>query len=315
MKIPVLRVLAKLVPMLLLGGCGWYLYRYFQWPAIIALLGKTEVIWLLMGTLGGCTAVTVLRAWRWWLMIRTVNPQVGFGDVYLITGIVVNLAVVTPGQLGETLKIELLKRRITLDRTTGIGSFFIERVIDMVMVASFGMIGWLGQDLSRLGFASRPVGYMLGGIIGVGIVALVLLLRWPGQSKLGVFVRRLLEAGNQPMLWLKIIPISWLTWSCIALGWKLSLLSVAIDLSVPQTLWLMSVTALAQVFSLIPGGLGVSEVVVAKLLQVMGYDAAQAEAGALILRCFSVVMISFGLVHGLVWQRLYGWVSVRRQAV
>ncbi len=313
MQIPVFRILYKLVPILLLGICAWYLYSHFQWPKILALLGETDFVWLALCSIGACISVTVLRAWRWWLMIRTVNLEVGFLDVYLITGIVLNLAIVTPGQVGEALKIELLKHRITLDRTTGIGSFVIERAIDMAIVASFGIIGWFYQDLSVAGFDSRQVGYILVGIIGVCLMAFMILLKSSVHCGLGAFVGRLFAAGNQPALWLKITLISWVTWSCTALGWKLSLLSLDIDLSIPQTLWLLSIAALAQVFSFIPGGLGVSEVAIAKLLQAMGYDTVQAEAGALILRCFSVVMIGLGLLHGLFWQWLYGQMAVNRQ--
>ena len=53
--------------------------------------------------------------------------------------------------------------------------------------------------------------------------------------------------------------------------------------------------------SLIPGGIGVAEVLTIEALVAMGIAPAAAQAGALILRLYGLIGIVFGLCHLMVW--------------
>lgn len=301
-----IRVITVLIPLVIFSVCAWYLYSQFKWQEIIILLRQANINWLVLGGGGACVSVTLLRACRWLLMVRSIHAKISFLDIYIITGIAVNLSVITPSQLGETFKVELLKRRAGVDRVVGAGSFVVERVIDIVIVAGIGVIGLWHQETAFLGVDARQAANVLAGVMAVGIACVCLLLWLPVGGKVGSIARRLVATSQGLNVWLSITPISIATWLCAALGWKLSLLSIDVDLSMPQTLWLMSASALAQVFSLIPGGLGIGEIVIAKLMEPMGYDAVQSESSAVILRCITGMMIVYGMAHSIVWMTLHG---------
>lgn len=296
----------RLVPisiaLVIAAWCAWYLYTQFQWPEVFAILRHAKPAWLLLG--GGVMSIVYifLRTWRWLVMVRVVNPKARFWDLYWITAVVVNLAIITPGQLGETLKVEMLKRQGILDRTPGLGSFLMERIIDLVIVAGLAVIGLLaGTDLF-LERERQKLLWILVAMATTGLGGLWLLLRIQFRGNLGRLLRRLRQTSGGSRMWLRVTLLSLISWMVVALGWQFSLRSVDICLSIPQSLWLMSLTTIAQVLSFIPGGLGIAEVVTVKILEPMGYGAALAQAGAVILRCYGLVIIASGLLHLLVWR-------------
>lgn len=308
-----IRAITTVFPLVIFSLCAWYLYKQFKWHEIASLLRQANINWLVLGGGGACVSVTLLRACRWLLMVRSVHSKISFLDVYLITGIVVNLSVVTPSQLGEAFKIELLKQRVGVDRVASIGAFFVERIIDIVIVAGFGIFGLWHQDAALLGFDTRQAASILLGIMAFGIISVCLLLWLPFGGRRGSIVRRLVATCQNLSIWLGITPISIATWLCAALGWKLSLLSIGVDLSMTQVLWLMSGSALSQIFSLIPGGIGIGEIVIAKLMGPMGYDAVQSESSAIILRCITGMMILYGMMHSVIWMKLHGRILHRER--
>ena len=90
-----------------------------------------------------------VRTLRWQLVILDKNPGATFGTLYWITAIVVSLAILTPSQIGETVKVEMLKRRGFGSRLPGLGSFALERVLDILTLAGFGLVGLaFGSGLS-----------------------------------------------------------------------------------------------------------------------------------------------------------------------
>src|SRR5215831_5701411 len=134
----------------ILAASVWSLSS-FQWGDALAQLRSVDFVRLLILVWVVHFAYILVRAWRWRIAIKeATNPSMSFLDFYWITAIVVSLAMLTPGQLGEALKIELLKRRGLLNRLPGLGAFVFERLLDLLVVATMGIIGLMfGSGLAR----------------------------------------------------------------------------------------------------------------------------------------------------------------------
>jgi len=83
----------------------------------------------------------------------------------------------------------------------------------------------------------------------------------------------------------------------IASAWQISLSSVGIMLPATSTMMLVAVVTVAGILSFIPGGLGVADVMSIEVLMALGVSSSSAQAAALALRAYGLVVILFGLFH------------------
>jgi glycosyltransferase 2 family protein len=219
--------------------------------------------------------------------------------LYWITAIVVSLSILTPGQVGEALKIELLKRRGVLDRLPGLGAFAVERILDLIVVAGMAVLGlFFGSGLTRRysGLGQGAIGLMV-----LGVLAIIFLVRFDPGGRASGWLAGLREGSGSAASWLRMAALTVCSWGLVSGCWLIVLAAVQIRLSILETMWLTSVVTLGVILSFIPGGLGVSEVLAATLLSDMGAGAPAAQAGALMLRAYAVFVVFFGLVHVALW--------------
>ena len=99
-----------------------------------------------------------------------------------------------------------------------------------------------------------------------------------------------------------VTAITCVSWASVAFSWQVFLYSGGIHVSFAQAVALMSIVALISILSLIPGGIGVSEVGTSQMLIHFGFAAAVAQAGSLVLRCYSLVAIALGAGHLGLWK-------------
>lgn len=293
------RLIASLVAGCTFAICIWYLAKHFEWREAFAYLLRTDFVRLIGLVWAAHFGYILLRTCRWWIVVRRANPDIKFGDLYWISAVVVSLAILTPGQLGEALKIELLKRRGLLARLPGLGAFALERVLDVLAIAGMGAIGVMfGSGLSQR-YPWLRLG--IGILIAIGLAALYLLLRFDPGGRASHWLARMRTGSGSPATWAKMAMLTFLSWGFIGVGWQIALLAVDVRLSLPEIIWLVSLVTLGTLVSLIPGGLGVAEVLTVQALANMGIAPVSAQAGALILRVYAVIIVLFGLAHLLLW--------------
>jgi uncharacterized membrane protein YbhN (UPF0104 family) len=284
------------------AACVWYLYSRFNWGASMSVFLSADPRWLVGG--GGLSyfAYLIARSLRWQIMIRSKGSKSRFLAAYYVTTITQGLAVVSPGQLGEVLKIELTKRHSDLGRWPGAGAFVAERIIDMIVLGAIALIGLVaygpvvdtGSWVSAFGFISAA---------GLCVVAIILTSR---HSLVGTgLCAKLREALPAPRIMVKASVLSLISWVMVALGWRAALMSVGIGLTIAQSAWLVAVVVIAQLASLIPGGVGAAEVVAIELLHLWGHDLDRALAGAIALRALGMLIIGNAILHW-VWWTLFG---------
>lgn len=296
-----------LLALTLFTASAWYLTRRFEWQPAFDHLLRTDFVRLVVLVSLVHFAYICVRTWRWRIMVRHVNPEVGLMDLYWITAVVVSLAILTPGQLGEALKIELLSRRGLVGRLPGLGAFALERIMDLLALSGMGLAGLLFGS----GLAERYPGLEkgVGLLLLAGLLALYLLLHFRPGGRAAHWLEKIRAGSGSPAIRIKIALLTLLAWLLIGAGWQISLQAVDIHLALPEIIWLIALVTLGSLLSFIPGGLGVAEVLTVEALVDIGVSPLTAQAGALILRAYALILILFGLVHLLLW--LSCWIPIR----
>ncbi|MCC7097777.1 MAG: flippase-like domain-containing protein [Thermomonas sp.] len=257
----------------------------FDWHGIATALKDVRLGFLIGSGIGLLVMAALLRGLRWLVMLGLPLTWAGVAQSTLVNGAAAGLAVVTPLQIGEALKLRLTPE---VGWRSGMSAFVVER----------------GLDLSGV------IGVLLGGLAahaGYGWATPLLLLApvASGQalilcsSKLHLLPQRLqplLEISHQPRriliaslltvpLWLLSI---WL-WQCVAA-------SIGIHLDMTSVSILLGCVVLSSVASMAPAGLGISELGTRGVMIWLGFSVADAEATAIGLRLFlGPMIVVFGI--------------------
>lgn len=296
------RLWTATLALVLFVASAWYVVGHFQWGAVFSHLVRVDCIRLVLALVVIHFVYICVRTWRWHMLVKRVNSGVGFWDLYWINAATVSLAILAPGQLGEMLKIEVLSRRGLLSRFSGLGAFALERIMDVLVLSCVGLAGLaFGSGLSS---RYPGLGMGVGLLILAGLLALYLLARLRTGGCVAHALEQILVGSGSPVLWLKAALLTILAWMLIGACWQVAMHAVEIELSLPEVMWLISLITLGTMISLIPGGLGVAEVLTVEALANMGVGLVAAQAGALILRGYFLLVILFGLFHLLLWLSL-----------
>lgn len=271
---------------------GIYIAATFRWRAVLDLLSTARPAWLLLGGSAAIVGYWVMRAFRWGYLMRGMQSRPGFLDLYLCSSVALSLSVFTPLQSGEALKVELLRKYGSGARLPGYSAFLIERVADLYVVVAMGVIAFASPSRS----GSHGVLFALLFLV-LPIAAFFALHRIRLGGSFGEFVAHLQGGVGSASKLLVLLASTFLGWIIVALGWQACLFSLPIRLDFLELLGLVSIVTLASILSFIPGGLGIADASAAELMIRHGVEVPLAQAGALILRSFSILVIVLGIVH------------------
>jgi uncharacterized membrane protein YbhN (UPF0104 family) len=205
------------------------------------------------------------------------------------------------------LKIELMKRH-GLGRLPGVGAFALERLLDLIVVSGMAFAGILLGRFSRM---YRGVQAGAAILIIFAFACLYLLLRFDPGGRISGWLAKLRRASTSPKNWAAMGLLTVLSWALVGVTWSFALDGVHIHLALTEVLSLVSLVTVGQLLSFVPGGLGVSDVVATAILTNIGIATVTAQAGALALRAYGVIVILLGLAHLALWP-IYGPRSHRR---
>ena len=293
------RLVAMALALVVVAACLFYLFTRFDWREPLKVVRDANLAALVAALVCLQFAYICVRTLRWQVIVRERNPDATFGALYWITAIVVSLSMLTPGQVGETVKVELLKRRGFGNRLPALGSFAIERILDLLTLAGFGLVGLaLGGGLSD----HFPQLRIVAALLFVGALAVLFWLsRSPaGAAPLG-WVAHLRSGTGTAAVKGKMLALTIASWGLVGVAWQVALGMVGVHVSLPAVCWLLSIVTFGSLISLMPGGLGLADVVLIQALMGMGMSSTAAQAGALILRLHMLVGILFGCAHLLAW--------------
>jgi len=218
----------------------------------------------------------------------------------MCTAVALSLAIITPFQSGEMVKVELLKKHANLSRFTGYSSFLVERVVDLLTVVTMGVVGVvLNLNMSKW----RPYLYaaaILAALIIVG--GLAALKAMPLRGKPREFVDQMRQCIGDGRTLALVLFWTVLGWLAVAASWLACLRATSVNITLTQCVALMALITLASILSLIPGAVGIAEAGTAEILIGFGYSAASGQGGAVILRGYGLLLILLGVIHLMLWR-------------
>jgi glycosyltransferase 2 family protein len=304
----------------------------FAWTRFAGVLRAVDLRWLAWANLLILFAF-LIRALRWKVMIRPLAPQATLLQMTSAT-FVGFTAMILFGRAGEPVRPYLIARKYGLAFSTQVAAWFVERVLDLLMVlAIFGLA--LTQvhsgSTSSFALALRGAGWIAGGT-GLGcLLALVALRRYRGQIRAGIdratapLPERLMkkvqgivqafddgmQSTRDPAILLELVGLTVVEWIIVASSFLsvMQAFPASARLSLSDVMATMGVVTFAGVVQ-IPGvGGGMQIATVLMLTEVYGVGVEAASGIALVLWATNFLSaLPLGLVfafrEGLRWRTM-----------
>jgi uncharacterized protein (TIRG00374 family) len=247
-----------------------------------------------------------VKVWRWRVLLSALGVTHGWRRAwvaYLSAGYV---AMLTPGRVGEIVRVQYLRRDCGLSYAVGLGVVVVDRLADMYVLALFAALG-VAHFSAVLGSAVRLTAWV--GVASAALGPLALLIPGVAERLLGRLYRKLSGGGDglqeflttvrelvRPVLLTTVL----LTLAAFGLNYvQGALLSQA--LHSPLALWdVTCLMAIASLLSLLPvtvSGLGVREGFFALVFPSLGYAAvAGVSFGLALFVALNTVLVLCGLL-------------------
>ncbi len=245
--------------------------------------------------IAGLLALSLLnylgRAIRWRLYARRVGAEIGFGPtlLYYIAGFALTM---TPGKLGEALRLWLMRRHhgLRYERTAPI--LVADRASDAVSLVLIAVVTALSFD-GMLGFALPAA---LAVALGIALLArpgLALRLvsaaygwigRWPrlfARVRAAIRTTSILAAPQALLPGTAIATLGWLA-EALAFYWVLRLLGA--EIGAAPAAFIFAAAMLAGAAAMLPGGLGGTELTMMALLGLAHVETGTALLATAIIR-------------------------------
>jgi uncharacterized membrane protein YbhN (UPF0104 family) len=194
----------------------------------------------------------------------------------------------------------MLRRHGYLQRLAGYSSFLVERVVDLFVVAMLALVGMVLQLKS----APYAQGFLYGALAMIVLATVAggfLLFKIDMTGRVGEFLRELRGFGGRKLM--SVVLLTLCCWITVAIGWQICLWSLPIEIGFQDAVALTSIMTVVNVLSMIPGALGISEAGIAQILTQFGHAPVAAQAGAILVRFYGLLIIVLGLAHLVPWNR------------
>ena len=270
---------------------------------------------LLVGALGIYLVATLIRGWRWHVILRADGIEHKRRDALSLVCVGYMGNTVLPARGGEVLRVVLLAQRTDARKREILGSILAERMLDaIVLVALFALLTFVGVAGSPTG--PTPAVLAVVGLAGL-FVALRVYLKLRRAGKLQGFADRVrpVVRASRPLLGRIGIELAFATtvvWLLEAAIFVLVAQSLGVSLSIVEGLF---INVLASFFALIPaapGYVGTFDAAVVFGLKAVDVTGGTALAFALLVRFVLFVPIT---VTGLVLLLTrYGGIGMLRRS-
>jgi hypothetical protein len=281
----------------------------------LAVLAKTNIWFVILSIVLQGVALLV-TTYRWQLIMRRLDIHIPYIDSVQHQLIGTAAAVVTPGQIGEFVKV-LYHKKYGYPYSTSLASVIVDRLFDLLMLLSFG-----GIALATLIGIPTPYTILLT-CLGVAVVISALLLsRWKdrGAPRVAALLARLSPVKYRqivlddterltrrlgefsPLFLLSCALLSVFNYALLV--YRIYVLVLALHIQVPF-LYFAMVVPLMRLVGLLPisiSGIGTREVTVIYLLNKVGVPA----EASLVLSLLGLITLQFQALVGL----LVGWKSL-----
>ena len=275
---------------------------WFSSDTLLSAIARIPLsIWCLVTS--GFIALHILSAFKWRLMLQTVNIRVSAGETVRAhgAGLFANLCLPTIIG-GDVVRAGMIIRRHHNYELVALGSF-ADRINDsfaLLLMAAVGATLVPSDTPTAAGAALQGIATLLF----TGLLTTVVLIRWFPADRLPARFARILLRFRSGVDLLVSAPVMAILAFCLSLaiqgGFVLLnfMLAQTMGIEAPLAMWLFA-WPLAKLIALAPislGGIGVREVAIAGLMAPFGVDVALVVAQSL---SWEVVLIGSGLLAGL----------------
>lgn len=281
--------------------CLFLVVKSFNWIEIWQSVQKVNYFLFFIASSATLLFYFLLRTLRWNLLLKDETIEIPFSKLYLYNAFAIGISTITPFQSGEALKVELM-RKYGGKRLSGYAIFFLERIFDLLTVLGLATI----STAFGLDFGVKPIYlYLIGAFF---LIALFLAVTGIFLLPFGVFqpLKSWLDENRKKKknLFLVLL-LTVLSWTTIILGWQLALAFFGITIGFLQSVAVVTITTLITIISFVPGAVGVSELSVAAILSGMGVETSVAQAGAIAIRAYALVILILTLLHWICLKFIY----------
>jgi len=272
-------------------------------PTKQAILSFPVEGWLII--LGLSLVNYLLRFLRWDIYIQTLSKiriKKKYHLAYYLGGFALST---TPGKAGETIRsLYLIHHGITF--TQSISVFFVERFLDLLTITllSFAVV-YLFSDYTLIVIITTVVAISLLPLMHSqffinGLTTLSTKLHNKRLSGIISHLTNLLQSSSQLLKNRMLyggLGIGMVAWAAEGIGLWILLHYLGQDIAIMAAVGIYAIAVLVGALSLLPGGLGTTDVVMAILLVSLGIDHATAVAATLICR---VATLWFAVLLGFI---------------
>ncbi len=277
-------------------ACAWALYA-FDWPMVGRALLRFDLRLFLEVCLPVGLLLFLVRSLRWAAVAGIPFTPALLWRTHVQTALALATAAATPVQAGEALKLKFARDLTGKDYASLGGAFAVERLADAAVLFGIGAIGfglagasglWLLAASGLLAVAVALAPFLLRRLAGARLPPRLAAALGPLAQYRPSAARMLVLGGCTVAKWLMVV-----------LMWQTTFAAAGIGLGFADTALVVVLVTLSVTVSLVPGGIGVAEVSTRALLLWLGVEPGLADAGALLLRLLTPLVIGIGLLHGL----------------
>ncbi len=259
---------------------------------------------LLLVALGAYYATFPLRGLRWWYVLRKVGTHVPYPAATGMLFLSWFVNCIVPAKLGDLYRAFLLRGNFGGSTSRTIGTIFIERIADVIVIASLALAAGFWSFRGR----NRPevdTIFAIGFVAAVALIAFVIALRFAGHRLTRFLPQRFaslwerFHEGSTAALTARSVPIiiglTVLIW--ILEGVRVFFVIRALDLpqvshlGISSAVFVALAAALVTAIPLTPAGVGFVELAIAGVLLIYGVPNEPATAVALTDRAISIVTV------------------------
>ncbi|MCA9621145.1 MAG: flippase-like domain-containing protein [Myxococcales bacterium] len=297
----ILRLLGPLVLVLLL-------YRLGDPQAILDLLREAETRWLVLAIAANVGAVA-FKVMRWQALLRARGVDYPFGRATAAFLSSLYVGMLTPGRVGDVLRIQYLRHDRGLTYAEGLASVVIDRLCDIYVLLAMVALGV--TRLSRVLVGDLAV-VTWGGVVAVGLLPLVLFVPGATEKTFGrIYARVARDPSGLDRFLVGLrsyvgralfvaVPLTLLAFLVsVGQGWLIAR-ALRLELGFLDVLGLLAMGNLLGLLPISVSGVGVREAFYAAMFPALGLTAATGVTYGLLV--FAVIFLSLTVFGFISWQ-------------
>lgn len=265
-----------------------YIYFFFDFSEIYQIIANSSLKDAIIPVVFYYVFFVLFRFFRWNKILSKYGYSGKKIDILIVLFIAIGISNYTPAQIGEIMKVESVILENGYGREKIYQLFFLEKILDLIIILTVCLISIIipGSKLANYWIEVGSYQFLI----------LCFLCFFVFFSALIVYFWKRFFFEFSKVDGLIFCIQSFISWIFITMSWKVIFQSFNISINILDLLAIVCWSSVIKIVSLVPGGLGITEVAISEIIQVFGYSASISQSAALSLHLISVVGIFISLI-------------------